>query len=100
MCSNHYIQPSMKIDFKSDKELKILTWIAMDFSEDEGVMQKFSCRFKTEAIAAEFKVGHLLCFYCRAIGFCDYVIIDCIVIYCSKYKRTIVRDTYTLRLSC
>ena len=48
----------MKIDFKSDKEKKILTWIAMDFSEGEGVMQKFSCRFKTEGIAGEFKVGY------------------------------------------
>ena len=47
----------MKIDVKSDKEAKILTWIAMDFSEEEGAMQKFSCRFKTEGIAAEFRVN-------------------------------------------
>ena len=50
----------MKIDLKSEKEAKILTWIAMDFSEEEGAMQKFSCRFKTEGIAAEFKVNSIL----------------------------------------
>ena len=60
VCANHYILPNMKIDLKSQKEAKILTWIAMDFSEEEGTMQKFSCRFKTEGIAAEFKVN----FYC------------------------------------
>ena len=49
----------MKIDFKSEKETKVLTWIGMDFSEDDGVMQKFSCRFKTEETAAEFKVEKL-----------------------------------------
>ena len=57
VCANHNILPDMKIDVKSQKEAKILTWIAMDFSEEEGAMQKFSCRFKTEGIAAEFKVN-------------------------------------------
>lgn len=69
MCANHYVQPAMKIDFKSEKEPKILTWIAMDFSEGSGTMESFSCRFQTPEIAGNFKVPYQLSIY-KSVRLC------------------------------
>ncbi len=64
VCANHYILPNMTVpNYKSEKEQKVLAWTALDFTDGEGVVESFCCRFKTEDLANDFKVcsnmGHV-----------------------------------------
>ncbi len=47
----------MTVDHKSEKEQKVLAWTALDFTDGEGVMESFCCKFKTEELANDFKVS-------------------------------------------
>ena len=56
VCVNHYITSDIKVSYKEeDPEKKLLTWRALDFSDDEQNVEIFCCKFKTPETAAEFK---------------------------------------------
>ena len=59
VCANHYIKPDMMIDYKEkdahSKDDKVLTWKAVDHSDDEARLEQFACKFKTADVAADFK---------------------------------------------
>ena len=45
VCANHYITPDIKVSYKEDdKEKKLLTWRALDFSDDEQNVEFFCCK--------------------------------------------------------
>lgn len=54
VCANHYIKPDMTVEKKSPEDVKVLTWKAVDCSDEEPRLEQFCCKFKTEEIADQF----------------------------------------------
>ena len=55
VCANHLITEDMEINEREDMKGNVLTWRAMDYSDDEGRLEQFCLRVKTPEIAQEFK---------------------------------------------
>lgn len=57
VCANHYIRPDMVVEKKSPEDVKILTWKAVDCSDEEPRLEQFCCKFKAEETADQFIEG-------------------------------------------